>query len=186
MTYVAASDASVHAHARFSPCMRCGSAVVPKGTFWTSFARRSGGLGLVPVLCRRRNQPQPQDRGCCDSRHLRHAGPEIGSCARQALPSRAFPCGGAALLPSFLPRIRRPTIRTLPAVSIHRQMVCRSRCESRSRKGRRPRDCGWRGECGARGLWLVTLAPGRLGHHPAGTRTGARGASLDWDRFWRG
>ena len=26
------------------------------------------------------------------------------------------------------------------------------------------------------------MAPGRLGHHPAGTMTGARGASLDWDR----
>ncbi len=40
----------------------------------------------------------------------------------------------------------------------------------------------WRSECGARGRRLVTGALGRLGHHPAGTRTGARGASLDWDR----
>ena len=29
---------------------------------------------------------------------------------------------------------------------------------------------------------LVTLALGQLRHHPAGTMTGARGASLDWDR----
>ena len=46
------------------------------------------------------------------------------------------------------------------------------------RKGRRPGDAGRRSECGARGRGLVTSAPGRLGHHPAGTMTGARGASL--------
>jgi len=44
-------------------------------------------------------------------------------------------------------------------------------------------DPGWRGECGARAQRLVTFALGRLGHHPAGTMTGVRGASLDWDRF---
>src|ERR1700691_1257605 len=33
--------------------------------------------------------------------------------------------------------------------------------------------------CGARGWRLVTAAPGRPGHQPAGTMTGARGASLD-------
>jgi hypothetical protein len=32
------------------------------------------------------------------------------------------------------------------------------------------------------GVGLVTLAFGQLRHHPAGTKTGARGASLDWDR----
>ena len=40
--------------------------------------------------------------------------------------------------------------------------------------------------CGARGRRLVTVVLGRLGHHPAGTMTGARGASLDWDRFGAG
>ena len=30
--------------------------------------------------------------------------------------------------------------------------------------------------CGARARWLVTVALGRLGHHPADTRIGARGA----------
>src|ERR1700733_3497908 len=33
--------------------------------------------------------------------------------------------------------------------------------------------------CGARAWRLVTAAPGRPGHQPAGTMTGARGASLD-------
>src|SRR6202167_5507970 len=32
---------------------------------------------------------------------------------------------------------------------------------------------------GARGWRLVTVTPGRPGHQPAGTRTGARGASLE-------
>jgi hypothetical protein len=30
-----------------------------------------------------------------------------------------------------------------------------------------------------------TLFPGQFGHQPAGTRTGAGGASLDWDRKGR-
>jgi hypothetical protein len=46
------------------------------------------------------------------------------------------------------------------------------------RKGRRPGDAGRRSECGARGRRLVTFALGRLGHQPAGTMTGVRGASL--------
>ncbi len=50
------------------------------------------------------------------------------------------------------------------------------------REARRPGDFGRRGECGARARRLVTVALGRLGHHPAGTTTGVRGASLDWDR----
>src|SRR5580698_10206777 len=33
--------------------------------------------------------------------------------------------------------------------------------------------------CGARGWRLVTAAPGRPGHQPAGTMTGVRGASLE-------
>ncbi len=33
--------------------------------------------------------------------------------------------------------------------------------------------------CGARGWRLVTVTPGRPGHQPAGTMTGARGASLE-------
>ena len=33
--------------------------------------------------------------------------------------------------------------------------------------------------CGARAWRLVTATPGRPGHQPAGTRTGARGASLE-------
>jgi hypothetical protein len=52
-------------------------------------------------------------------------------------------------------------------------------------KGRRPVTPSGGAGCGARGLWLVTSAPGRLGHHPAGTMTGVRGASLDWDRQGR-
>jgi hypothetical protein len=40
---------------------------------------------------------------------------------------------------------------------------------------------GGRGECGARGRGFINPAPGRLGHQPAGTMTGARGASLDGD-----
>jgi hypothetical protein len=32
---------------------------------------------------------------------------------------------------------------------------------------------------GSRGWRLVTVTPGRLGHQPAGTMTGARGASLE-------
>ena len=32
---------------------------------------------------------------------------------------------------------------------------------------------------GARAWWLVTATPGRPGHQPAGTMTGARGASLE-------
>ena len=41
--------------------------------------------------------------------------------------------------------------------------------ESRTPAG----DPVWRSECGARGRRLVTVALGRLGHHPAGTTTGA-------------
>ena len=33
--------------------------------------------------------------------------------------------------------------------------------------------------CGARAWRLVTVTPGRPGHQPAGTMTGARGASLE-------
>ena len=33
--------------------------------------------------------------------------------------------------------------------------------------------------CGARAWRLVTATPGRPGHQPAGTMTGARGASLE-------
>jgi hypothetical protein len=39
-----------------------------------------------------------------------------------------------------------------------------------------------RGECGARGQSLVSFALGRLGHQPAGTMTGVRGASLQLGR----
>jgi hypothetical protein len=37
-------------------------------------------------------------------------------------------------------------------------------------------------ECGARGQWLVTVAPGRLGHQPAGIMTGMRGARCNRGR----
>ena len=47
---------------------------------------------------------------------------------------------------------------------------------SRSHEGRQPPDTGWRSECGARGRRLVTAVLGRLGHQPAGTMTGVRGA----------
>ena len=40
-------------------------------------------------------------------------------------------------------------------------------------KGRRPGDIGRWGRSGSRGQGLVTSVPGRLGHHPAGTMTGA-------------
>jgi hypothetical protein len=40
------------------------------------------------------------------------------------------------------------------------------------------RPAGW---CGARGR-LCNPLPGGAEHHPSGTMTGARGASLDWDR----
>ncbi len=44
-------------------------------------------------------------------------------------------------------------------------------------------DTGWRSESGSRGRGLVTSAPGRLRViRPAGTMTGLRGNSLDWDR----
>ncbi len=53
---------------------------------------------------------------------------------------------------------------------------------SRSRKGRPAGGIPvGRGECGARGR-ICTPLPGGLGIMPAGTMTGVRGASLDWDR----
>ena len=56
---------------------------------------------------------------------------------------------------------------------------------SRSRKGRPAGGIPvGRGECGARGR-ICTPLPGGLGIMPAGTMTGVRGASLDWDRRWR-
>jgi hypothetical protein len=52
----------------------------------------------------------------------------------------------------------------------------------RSRKGRHPvTPVDW-SECGARGRRFVTATPGRLGYQSPGTKTGAGGASLDWDR----
>ena len=58
--------------------------------------------------------------------------------------------------------------------------------QSRSREGRQPGDSGGRSECGARGQGLVTFALGRLGHQPAGTITGVRGARCKRGRRWRG
>ena len=43
---------------------------------------------------------------------------------------------------------------------------------------------GCAGECGARGR-ACNPRSGGLGHHLSGTTTGARGASLDWDRQGR-
>ena len=70
---------------------------------------------------------------------------------------------------------RHSDIATLSLTSV---AISATNHQSRSRKGRRPGDAGWRSECGARGRRLVTSAPGRLGHQPAGTMTGTRGASL--------
>ena len=58
--------------------------------------------------------------------------------------------------------------------------------ESRSRKGHRPATPAGGASAVPAGGGLVTLAPGRFRHHPAGTMTGARGASLDWDRHGAG
>ena len=86
----------------------------------------------------------------------------------------------ASLVASFF--VRRMVTITLTDVPITATVEIR---QSRSRKGRRPRDTGWWSECGARGQGLVTFALGRFGHQPAGTMTGARGARWKWMRRWR-
>ena len=52
-------------------------------------------------------------------------------------------------------------------------------------QGRRAVTLSGGASCGARGRRLVTDVPGRLGHQPAGTMTGARGARCNWVRHRR-
>ena len=58
--------------------------------------------------------------------------------------------------------------------------------ESRSREGRWLLTAVGGASAVPAGGGLVTLAPGQLRHQPAGTMTGARGASLEVGSAWRG